>query len=187
MTFKETMAKLFSTSEGTYYKWKKEERPIIKLLDKYFDKTDLEEFLVTGNIKKMDEVNLIDKDRKALVQAINDLSLFQKTLLLKIITKYKKQTLHKDINDFILDYGLENLYGYEGMDINDPLNGSQGMLLSTTIFIEGKKTLKMIENLTSLNLDILISEYETLLQIKDTSFYTPRDITSLLALSNGEK
>lgn len=44
MTFKETMATLFSTAEGTYYKWKKEERPIIKLLDKYFSKEELEEF-----------------------------------------------------------------------------------------------------------------------------------------------
>ncbi|QDF29915.1 hypothetical protein [Halarcobacter anaerophilus] len=54
MTFKETMAKLFSTSEGTYYKWKKEDRPIIKLLDKYLAKEDLEEFFETGEILKFE-------------------------------------------------------------------------------------------------------------------------------------
>lgn len=57
MTFKETMATLFSTAEGTYYKWKKEERPIIKLLDKYFSKEELEEFLSTGKINKLENLN----------------------------------------------------------------------------------------------------------------------------------
>lgn len=54
MTFKETMAALFSTSQGTYYKWKKENRPIISLLDKYFTQEDLEEFLETGEIFKLE-------------------------------------------------------------------------------------------------------------------------------------
>lgn len=57
MTFKETMATLFSTAEGTYYKWKKEDRPIIKLLDKYFSKEELEEFLRTGKINKLENLN----------------------------------------------------------------------------------------------------------------------------------
>ncbi|BAK72832.1 hypothetical protein [Arcobacter sp. L] len=57
MTFKETMAALFSTAEGTYYKWKKEERPIIKLLDKYFSKEELEEFLSTEKINKLENLN----------------------------------------------------------------------------------------------------------------------------------
>ncbi|MCT7575260.1 hypothetical protein N5U00_07955 [Aliarcobacter butzleri] len=54
MTFKKTMAKLFSTAEGTYYKWKKENRPIINLLETYFTKEDLEEFLTTGEISKQE-------------------------------------------------------------------------------------------------------------------------------------
>lgn len=58
MTFKETMAAVFSSSEGAYYKWKKENRPIIALLDKYFAKEDLEEFLVSGKIAKLDYVDL---------------------------------------------------------------------------------------------------------------------------------
>ncbi|MCT7616655.1 hypothetical protein N5U05_02785 [Aliarcobacter butzleri] len=54
MTFKETMAKLFSTAEGTYYKWKKENRPIINLLETYFTKEELEEFISTNEIKKLE-------------------------------------------------------------------------------------------------------------------------------------
>lgn len=60
MTFKETMSMLFSTAEGTYYKWKKEERPIIKLLDKYFSKEELEEFLLTEKISKFENMKYIN-------------------------------------------------------------------------------------------------------------------------------
>jgi len=55
MTFKETMAGIFSTAEGTYYKWKREKRPIISLLEKYFTKEDLVEFLETGKISKLEK------------------------------------------------------------------------------------------------------------------------------------
>jgi phosphoglycerate-specific signal transduction histidine kinase len=50
------MAAIFSTSEGTYYKWKRENRPIINLLDKYFTKEELEEFLETGEISSFSKV-----------------------------------------------------------------------------------------------------------------------------------
>ena len=60
MTFKETMAKLFATSEGTYYKWRREHRPIILLLEKYFSKTELEEFVDFKQIKKLELIKNID-------------------------------------------------------------------------------------------------------------------------------
>lgn len=41
---------LFKYSRGTYYTWKREKRPIIKLIEKYFTKSYLQEFLETGNI-----------------------------------------------------------------------------------------------------------------------------------------
>lgn len=56
MTFKETMAELFSTAEGTYYKWKKEQRPIIALLEKYFTREELEEFILTGKISSFEMI-----------------------------------------------------------------------------------------------------------------------------------
>ena len=56
MTFKETMATIFSASEGAYYKWKREKRPIILLLEKYFSKGELEEFLETGKIEKFEKI-----------------------------------------------------------------------------------------------------------------------------------
>ena len=47
---------LFNISINTYYLWKKQGRPIISLLEKYFTKEDLGEFLKTGKIKKLDKI-----------------------------------------------------------------------------------------------------------------------------------
>lgn len=59
MTFKQVMAGIFATAEGTFYKWKKEERPIITLLERYFSKEDLEEFLVTGKVSRYEKSKLM--------------------------------------------------------------------------------------------------------------------------------
>lgn len=41
-------------SENTYYDWKKQNRPIILFLEKYFEEKDLKEFLETGKISKLE-------------------------------------------------------------------------------------------------------------------------------------
>lgn len=80
MTFKKTMADLFSASEGAYYKWKREKRPIIALLEKYHNKEELQEFLETGKIEKQ--------------ELIKDLSLNDLTNLKEM----KKQFILDEIN-----------------------------------------------------------------------------------------
>ena len=54
MTHKEVMAKLFDFNATTYYAWKKQNRPIINLIDKYFTKEDLQEFIEKGSITSLD-------------------------------------------------------------------------------------------------------------------------------------
>ena len=51
MTFKQTMSLLFSTAEGTYYKWKSQKRPIIQLLDYLLTQSEIEEFLSSPDHK----------------------------------------------------------------------------------------------------------------------------------------
>ena len=53
-----TILDLFKYSRGTYYSWKKEQRPIIKLIEKYFTKEDLVQFIHTGNISRYDLTNV---------------------------------------------------------------------------------------------------------------------------------
>ena len=51
------IAQLIGNTERTIFAWKKENRPIIDLLQKYFTKEDLEEFLETGSVLKMETLN----------------------------------------------------------------------------------------------------------------------------------
>ncbi|OGS70806.1 MAG: hypothetical protein A3F91_09845 [Flavobacteria bacterium RIFCSPLOWO2_12_FULL_35_11] len=57
MNYKELMGKIFDFYPSTFYTWKKQGRPIIALLEKYFSKEDLEEFLDAGSISKMEYVS----------------------------------------------------------------------------------------------------------------------------------
>jgi hypothetical protein len=57
MTEEQIMVDLFDFSAPTYYKWKKhEKRKIFGLLETYFTKADLEEFLSTGKISKYEGI-----------------------------------------------------------------------------------------------------------------------------------
>ena len=64
MKYDEIMSKLFGFSVPTYYNWKRENRPIINLINKYFTSNDLLEFIDSGKISKYEffsdvEVELI--------------------------------------------------------------------------------------------------------------------------------
>jgi predicted DNA-binding protein YlxM (UPF0122 family) len=50
----EVISTILGCSVSGYYKWKKENRVIILLLEKYFTKEQLEEFLKTGKINKQE-------------------------------------------------------------------------------------------------------------------------------------
>jgi len=48
---------LFLFTRQTWSKWKKEKRPIVNLLEKYFSDEDIEEFLKTGKISRFEEIS----------------------------------------------------------------------------------------------------------------------------------
>lgn len=50
----ETIVKILGVSKNSYWNYKNQQRPIIFLLEKYFTKEDLEEFLETGKISKFE-------------------------------------------------------------------------------------------------------------------------------------
>lgn len=55
MNNNELMSKLFGFSAPTYFRWKKQNRPIIKLIEK-FSEEELIEYLNTGNIERLDNI-----------------------------------------------------------------------------------------------------------------------------------
>ncbi len=54
-----TLSDLLGNSPKTISNWKKENRPIINLLYKYFKKEDLEEFLEIGKVNKFEKLNFL--------------------------------------------------------------------------------------------------------------------------------
>lgn len=54
---KESIKKVLDIADKTYYNWKKEQRPIISLIEKYFTKEELEEFLKTGKVERLDVIS----------------------------------------------------------------------------------------------------------------------------------
>lgn len=75
--YKEIASKVLDCTLASYYNWSKQERPIIKLLEKYFTKDDLEEFLVSEKINKLEKVDyvyeiVVKKYDKYISKVIND-------------------------------------------------------------------------------------------------------------------
>ena len=58
--------KMLGVSKNSYWNYKKQQRPIILFLEKYFTDKDLEEFLTTGKVSRL-ESQKIDDDFKGLI------------------------------------------------------------------------------------------------------------------------
>ena len=55
--YKQVASKVLGCALASYYNWKKEGRPIVSLLEKYFTQEELEEFLETGEISSFSKIN----------------------------------------------------------------------------------------------------------------------------------
>ncbi|MDN5125548.1 hypothetical protein PJV95_04725 [Aliarcobacter butzleri] len=169
MTEREIYMNLFDVSINTYYNWKKENRPIINLLDKYFSKEDLEEFLKTGEISKLEKV----KNTNNQIDNINDLlidnakytvkeklyKVFESSMLEKIYTYLSKKILIRVLDKLSIK---NNEY---------PINLSKEYLLSEirNSDIKVYETYKLPvlvkiieENLSNIECFVLINYYEEL-------------------------
>jgi len=89
---KEIIETLFGYSEATYYRWKKEERPIIKLIENYFDDEEIEEFVKTGKISKYDGYNKLT-EHKQIIQILEEIEI-----------ETGNETINKQI--FLADFAL---------------------------------------------------------------------------------
>jgi len=63
---KEEICKLLGISNTSYYRWK-EERSIIPFLERYFSEKDLNEYLDTGMIMRLERQFLLDKKMKKFI------------------------------------------------------------------------------------------------------------------------
>jgi len=126
MTFKETMALLFSTSQGTYYKWKKENRPIINLISKYFTIQDLEEFVTTGIIPKYEDITNINYINKLINISLDNkkinISYLDYCILIEYLhTHLNRLNLYNEVDIMILPNTNEDLIHNKFKDLKDDL------------------------------------------------------------------
>lgn len=68
-----TMSKLFDNTIRSIQNWKKENRPIIKLIEQYFTLDELNEFLNTGKIKKFELLRMYSyEELNTILNVAND-------------------------------------------------------------------------------------------------------------------
>ena len=68
------LIKLFGWSRATFFKWKREGRGIIKLIEKYFDEEMIHEFNTTGKIERLEKIKKKDNELQSMQRQIEDLA-----------------------------------------------------------------------------------------------------------------
>lgn len=177
------MSKLFDFNSSTYYRWKKEGRPIIALLEKYFKKEDLEEFLETGKIAKLENADKYSSVIQSLSNIIYNFDYFQTNVLYSMCDKFIKNNALD--SDNISTYGFKLYFTINGFsDIVNSTNYFPNKNAEKNVLdfyksnnkkfdineIKKMQAYFMFEDVCKLNdvlIQILINEYKTIIQIKE--------------------
>ena len=132
MKFKDIIEELFGFSAPTWYRWKKEDRKIVKLIERYLPDKDLEEFIEKGSISTLDsfnqnkniqDIDILNKVsslvKKQLERKISGLDSIGSKTAVNIIEDYFQQSnVTIDIKDFNYFYkNISNIQNYYAQDI----------------------------------------------------------------------
>jgi len=165
---KQSIKKILDIADRTYYNWKIEKRPIINLLEKYFTEQDLEEFLETGSISRL-ETNqkttnflLIDYVRYVLSDKL-DKYFFEPRYDDDMELKWKLHTIPKRV---FLDI-LKHIKNQPKLEV-EPYNAKEFLLETIKIWKKEIKITKENETKTY-NLDFS-QEKEWLISIISNDF-----------------
>ena len=151
MIHKEVMAALFDFNATTYYAWKKQERPIIRLIEKYFTKEDFEEFLEFGTIEKLEFSNIQNYSVQA-AEFVNVLNAVKKFVEVYSQEEYRKlyEEYGQNEPDEFLGYVPNDeqddsyLTSYETLDdyyqrlYSDLIKNCEGLVYLALVFSKGK-------------------------------------------------
>lgn len=170
MNNNEIMSQLFGFSAPTYFRWKKEKRLIINLLEKFFSKEDLEEFLQTGEIERLEQDNTKTNKIDDINVILIDYTKYQlKDKLQRITDKntmewlwflFAKKILIKVLHNISSDNKTTAIMNSKEFLINEINNAEINIL-----YKDNKVTIiKMIEqNLSDLECYVLIKHYKEIL------------------------
>ncbi len=149
MSFEKSVLKLMCFSRNTFYVWKREDRPIISLIEKYFTEEDIEEFLNTGKIHKFENVT-------------SEFLFSNQLLYVESFAKSKSLLSEPHVKDKFKDFYFYFLLNFENIDI--PFNiDTLGIKSLLTNYLyqyqmdkikENIKIVKINEKFENLKLDI---------------------------------
>lgn len=106
----DAIIKMLGVSKNSYWNYKKQSRPIISFLEKYFTAKELEEFMKTGNIRRLDENNISNKKLEMYENTLENHALYSAKY--KINNFFKGRILIKDILIDVLNQMSENKNAY---------------------------------------------------------------------------
>jgi hypothetical protein len=93
----EEYCQLLDVSRNTYYVHKRENRPIVALLEKYFTKEELEEFLKSGKISRFEHDVVYTNDLDLIKSIVSDHAIYS--------AKEKLQNLEKNAFEWVYNKG----------------------------------------------------------------------------------
>ncbi len=145
-------------SANTYYNWKKEKRPIISLLEKYFTKEDLEEFLEYSTVEKLEFANIQNYSIQAaeFVNVLNAVKKFVEFYSRKEYRELCEEYGYNEPDEFVgyeSEYDIENEYENEfteddyfelskdslyEMLYSNIIKDNEGLVYLALVFSEGK-------------------------------------------------
>ncbi|MDD2384564.1 MAG: hypothetical protein PHN18_10280 [Sulfurospirillaceae bacterium] len=114
------IVKLCMFSRNSYYVWKREARPIISLLEKYFTREDLQEFLEYGTIEKLEFANIQNYSVQA-AEFLNVLNAVKRFVELYSQEEYQKLYEEYGRNEPDEFLGYISPFDDETLDENDDL------------------------------------------------------------------
>lgn len=111
MAYHKVVSQLMSFSINSFYIWKKENRPIMALLQKYLTEEDINEFLATGSISKFDNIDYIkydfNKNYFEFLLKLNDIELNTFLQLVKL-NQEDLITFSSNFISIVINYDCEN-------------------------------------------------------------------------------
>ncbi len=128
---------MLGVSKNSYWNYKKQQRPIILFLEKYFTEDDLEEFLTTGKMTKLEEKEdsyltfmLIDYVKYNLKEKLNNLllkpgvfkwleNIIPKNIFLKILKEISEDPKIEVEKYRSKEYLIQKIESYKVASINN--------------------------------------------------------------------
>lgn len=95
-----TVCNIMAISRSAYFKFKKEERPVISLIEKYFSKEELEEFLKNGKIEKFEHIKNLDFQHIENIQS--------QYASINLLEDFAKYGLFEKVDELFKIFGIPN-------------------------------------------------------------------------------